>query len=107
MLFPVKAPREKNEYQLVLQAWDYDIFKSNDYICEWVFDLTEILKNVRLTQQPIALTKKYYDIMLKKHMRDAKLEFLDDDSFWLTTMGRDGKAIKVRLDVRVFPGVLA
>lgn len=49
LLFNVKAPRKKDEYQLVLQAWDFDLFKSNDYICEWVLDLKELVKNVRLT----------------------------------------------------------
>ena len=44
--------------------------------------------------------------MLKKKMGDVKLEFMDDDTFWLTTW-KDGKAIKVRLDVRIFPGKLA
>lgn len=107
LLFDVKAPRKKDEYQLVLQAWDFDLFKSNDYICEWVLDLKELIKNVRLTQQPAHLTKKYYLMMLKDKLRDVKLEFMEDDSFWLTTQGKDGKPIKVRLDVRVFPGKLA
>ena len=65
------------------------MFKSNDYICEWVLDLGEMLKNVRLTQQPVIMTKKYYEIMLKKKMGDVKLEFMDDDTFWLTTW-KDG-----------------
>lgn len=44
---------------------------------------------------------------LKDKLRDVKLEFMEDDSFWLTTPGKDGKPIKVRLDVRVLPGKLA
>lgn len=46
--------------------------------------------------------------MLKKteSMRDLKIEFMDDDTFWLSTM-KDGKAIKVRLDIRILPGKLA
>lgn len=50
VLFNVQAPR-KNPLMLVLQAWDFDLFKSNDYLCEWTLDLEEIFKNVRLTQQ--------------------------------------------------------
>lgn len=45
--------------------------------------------------------------MLKDKLRDVKLEFMEDDSFWLMTPGKDGKPIKVRLDVRVLPGKLA
>ena len=44
--------------------------------------------------------------MLKQHMPEGqKLEFTDDGSFWLTTMGgEDNKEeIKLRLDIRVFP----
>lgn len=35
------------------------------------------MKNVRLTQQPVFMNKKYYDLMLKKteSMRDQKIEF--------------------------------
>jgi hypothetical protein len=111
LMFDVKAPRKKDKdpYQLVVQAWDFDLFKSNDYICEWVLDLTEIVKNVRLTQQPAHLTKKYWMMLLKDKMRDVKPEFMEDDSFWLTLdkPGKDGKSPKVRLDIRVLPGALA
>ena len=40
-----------------MQAWDFDLFKSNDYICEWTLDLEEMFKNVRLTQQPVVMNK--------------------------------------------------
>lgn len=50
LLFDLKAPTQADKYEMVFQAWDFDVFKSNDYICEWVFDLTEVIKNVRLTQ---------------------------------------------------------
>lgn len=48
LLFDVQAPRK--DYLLVIQAWDFDIFKSNDFICEWTLDLMPIFNNVRLTQ---------------------------------------------------------
>ena len=41
-LFDLEAPR--SDYQLVLQAWDFDLFKKNDYICEWTLDLEPIFK---------------------------------------------------------------
>jgi hypothetical protein len=37
LIFDVKAPRK--DYLLVIQAWDFDLFKSNDYLEEWTIDL--------------------------------------------------------------------
>ena len=106
ILFDVKSPRQ-NPLLLVMQAWDFDLFKSNDYICEWTLDLDEMFKNVRLTQQQVILNKTYYNAFLKKKMPPGtSLEFRDDDSFILTTY-KDGKPIKIRLDLRIVPEVLA
>ena len=94
ILFDVKSPRE-NPLLLVMQAWDFDLFKSNDYICEWTLDLEKVFENVRLTQLPVILNKQYYNAFLKKENKDpnrSELEFRDDDTFTLTTY-KDGKAI--------------
>lgn len=92
---------------LVLQAWDFDLFKSNDYLCEWTLDLDEVFKNVRLTQQQVILNKAYYDAFLKKKMPvGTSLEFRDDDSFFLTTY-KEGKPIKLRIDLRIMPADIA
>ena len=107
IMFDVQSPRQ-NPLLLVMQAWDFDLFKSNDYICEWTLDLDEMFKNVRLTQQPVVMNKKYYDAFLKKKMPPGtKIEFRsDDDSFYLFTM-KDGKEITLRIDLRIFPMALA
>jgi hypothetical protein len=106
-LHTIKAPQKnRSEYQLVVQAWDFDLLKKNDYICEWVLDISHLLQQVRETQQPIQLTQKYYQTVLKEKMR-VKLEFTDDDSFWISVKGKDNKEIKLRLDVRIFPGAIA
>jgi len=42
--------------------------------------------------------------MFKDKMKDLKLEFTDDDSFWITTKGKKDREIKLRLDIRVLPG---
>ena len=100
--YDVQAPR-KEPLMLVLQAWDFDLFSANDYLCEWTFDLDELFKNVRMTQQPATLNKNYYDAFLKQKMpKNFMIEFKDDDSFVLTT-NKDGKAVKIRLDLRIFP----
>ena len=89
-----------------MQAWDFDLFKSNDYLCEWTLDLDEVFKNVRLTQQPVILSKQYYNAFLKKKMpAGTSLEFREDDTFILTTY-KDGKDIKLRIDLRIVPAAL-
>ena len=105
ILFDVKSPRQ-NPLLLVMQAWDFDLFKSNDYLCEWTLDLDEVFKNVRLTQQSVILSKQYYNAFLKKKMpAGSSLEFREDDSFVLTTY-KDGKDIKLRIDLRIVPVAL-
>jgi len=100
--FNVKSPRQ-NPLMLVLQAWDFDLFKSNDYICEWTIDLDEVFKNVRLTQQQVILSKTYYNAFLKKKMpAGTTLEFTSEDTFKLTTI-RDDKKIQISLDLRIMP----
>ena len=107
IMFDVQSPRE-NPLLLVMQAWDFDLFKSNDYICEWTLDLDEVFKNVRLTQQQVVLNKKYYDAFLQKKMPPGtSLEFRDsDDSFVLTTQ-KNGKDIQIRIDLRIVPVKIA
>jgi hypothetical protein len=40
-------------------------------------------------------------------MKGVNIEFTDDDSFWITTRGKKNEEIKLRLDIRVFPGLEA
>ena len=40
-------------------------------------------------------------------MPKAQIQFTDDDSFWITTKGKKGEDIKLRLDIRIFPGSIA
>lgn len=109
LMFDVQSPRQ-NPLLLVMQAWDFDIFKSNDYICEWTLDLDEVFKNVRLTQQPVTLNDKYYDAFLAKKMPPGvNIKFSKekgDDTFTLVTY-KDGKAIELRLDLRIMPATMA
>lgn len=88
LVYNVKAPRKN--YLLVVQAWDRDLFSSNDYICEWTLDLTEIFANVRMTQKSTHVNKKFYNSYFKDKLpSDVRLEFEEDDTFWLTTI-KDG-----------------
>ena len=58
-----------------------------------------------LTKKPISLTKKYYDSYLKEKLGDYKLDFYDDDSFYVNTVDKDGVYVgKVRISLNVTPG---
>jgi hypothetical protein len=48
MLFDLATPR--TETKLVLQAYDRDMFKSNEFIVEWVIDLKDLLEVVKMTK---------------------------------------------------------
>ena len=100
MLFDVSAPREDSV--LVFQAWDRDLFKKNDYLAEWTIDLHKLLNLVRLSQQPIGVTKKFYEQNPKYFPEGLEIEFEKDDSFWLT-IRKDGKPVKLRLDIQIMP----
>ena len=82
LLFKVNAPT--NNYNLTLQAWDRDFFKSNDLIGDATFDLKHLFEDVIETNRSLALNKKYYNSYLKGVLPpDVKLDFEDDDSFWI------------------------
>lgn len=86
--YDVQAPR-KDPLELVIQAWDFDLFSKNDYICEWVLDLEEMFKNVRHSQMPVVLNKVYFDSLIKKKLpKEAQMMFEfneNDDTFWIKT----------------------
>lgn len=67
LLFDFKAPDKKSSQAntLRLQLFDRDIFKSNDFLCEFTLDLELLIKDCRLTQKPMHLNKKYYNSFFK------------------------------------------
>ena len=50
---------------LTLQCWDRDLLKSNDLTCQWNLDITEVIRDAKITKGPIHLTKTYYESSLK------------------------------------------
>jgi len=54
LLFPFRHP-SKN-YKLTVQAYDLDLFKSNDFIGSHVIDLKELIKDSELAKRAISLT---------------------------------------------------
>ena len=62
MLFDVEMPRL--DKSLTLQAWDRDMFKSNEFICEWTLDLSVLFKTVQMSGSSVHLSKTYYEKVL-------------------------------------------
>lgn len=54
ILFPISYP-SKN-YELTVQAYDLDLFKSNDLIGQTTIDLKELISDSELAKRPISLT---------------------------------------------------
>jgi hypothetical protein len=100
MLFDVQTPRD--ETKLVLQAYDRDIFSSNDFICEWELNLKDLMNVVKMTQTQAHFNKKYFESRKSHEAYSASyIQFKDDSTFYLCKM-REGKIIKIALDLRVF-----
>jgi len=110
LLFPVKAPRDK--YNLSVQLWDRDLFKKNDFIGSAELDLADVFKDAIDTKKAINLNKKYWDSYLRTKMPGVKLQFEDDESFWVDCMGVGKKGDlerngSVRISVGVYPKEMA
>ena len=92
ILFDFKSPNynkaDRESYKLKMQIFDRDIFKSNDFICQFEIDLYLLVIDARLTQKQMCLNKKYYESYFnsaytKDNNVKLELEYFDEDSFWL------------------------
>jgi len=52
--------------------WDRDLIKSNDVICEWTLDLSELVYDSQLTGSIICLQDRYYEQSLKPRLMNRK-----------------------------------
>lgn len=69
LLFDVKAPRD--DYELVIQAWDRDLFSSNDVICQWTMDCSKLFELVRLSQHSNDFKQKILELGTTDEELDA------------------------------------
>lgn len=68
LLFDFKAPNPKPDASILrLQLFDRDLFKPNDFLCEFVLDLDLLVRDCRATAKPMHLNKKYFNT----HFKDA------------------------------------
>jgi hypothetical protein len=77
MLFNFEHPKKlKNQYDLTIQAFDRDFFKSNDIIGEARLNLFHLIEDCALTNRPISLSQKYYNGFLKT--KGVTVKFKDE-----------------------------
>jgi len=97
----------KNNYNLTIQCYDRDFFKSNDIIGETVLNLEQAISDCRLTGRPLGINKKYYN----DYMKDLPVKFTykDDNSFYIDLIGmhpeEKKKAVncKLRCQIDILP----
>ena len=95
MLFPFTHPNKN--YKLKVQAYDLDLFKSNDLIGEAVIDLETMVEDSELAKRPMSLTADYYDEFLKPEKKMSGLTFDKEDSrkFWVNLISKDASGKRV------------
>lgn len=93
-----------------MQAYDLDLFKSNDLIGQAVIDLGPMFEDSDLAKRPISLTADYYEDYLKPEKKFDNLTFVKDEprQFWvnLTAKGEKGELKingKLKLQIDILP----
>ncbi len=107
LIFPFQHPRKNQNYNLSLQLYDRDFFKSNDLIGDAILNIQMPIEDVSISKRPLKLTKQYYEKYLLKKQPELKLEFKDDTTFYLPVRQRDPKTgevsaegkIRIQLDI--------
>lgn len=112
-LHSIKMP--SSNYKLQVQAYDRDLFASNDLIGQAEIDLKPLIEDASLTKTGISLNRKYYDDYRSNagvFPEPSKMTFTSDgNSFWVDLMSKDGaKSVsngRLRLQIDVLPRVEA
>lgn len=108
LIYHIKHPRK--DYNMTLQMYDRDFFKSNDIIGECLMDLKLPIEDSSLSGRPLGLTKTYYNAYLKD--TGLKLVYKDENTFWVEIRGKDDKTGKievtgkVRIQIDIYPKAL-
>lgn len=77
LLFPFTYP-SKN-YKMTVQAYDLDLFKSNDLIGQTVLNLEPMFDDAEIAKRGMSLTKEYYDQYLNPEGLMSDIEFDSED----------------------------
>ena len=108
LLFPFTHP--STNYKLTVQAYDLDLFKSNDLIGTSVIDLKEIILDSELAKRTMALSQDYYDEYLVAEKGMTGLTFVKDEprQFWVNLNSKDKKGMpcingRLKLQIDIVP----
>lgn len=82
------------DLDLTIQAYDLDLFKSNDFIGQFVLNMRPMIEDSELAKRPINLTKEYYEQYLKPECKIEGLTFKGGDnppnsSFWVNLESKE------------------
>ena len=106
LLFPFTYPNKN--YKLTVQAFDLDLFKSNDLIGNTTIDLEPLFEDADLAKRGMSLTKDYYDeyLLPEKGLDGLTFDKEDGKKFWVNLMSKDEKGkmvcngrLKMSLDI--------
>lgn len=108
LLFPVTYPTK--DTKMTVQAYDLDLFKSNDLIGQTVIDLKPLLDDCEIAKRGMSLTQDYYDEYLKPECGMDGLTFDKEDKkqFWVELTGKDenGKIVsngRLKMTIDILP----
>lgn len=100
--FNIKNPGTAGN--LNLQLWDRDVFVSNDFIGGTCLDLRAPIKDATDTRRVIRFNQKYIQSVYENQLEELKIEFHDEDSFWLQFKDKKGDYVgKVRVQIDIVP----
>lgn len=100
--FRIKNPGSAGN--LNIQIWDRDVFIANDYIGGSCLDLNTAIKDATETRRTINVNQKYFESVYKDNPEDMKLQFHDQDSFFVECLNSKGEAAgKVRVQIDIVP----
>ena len=69
LLIPVKS--QKEDYNVTVQAWDWDLIGGNELIGESQIDIGPLMDDILLTNRTQALTYKYWNEYLQRIYSDS------------------------------------
>lgn len=91
LIYNVKHPRK--DYNLTLQMYDRDFFKSNDIIGDVMIDLRLPFEDASLSGRPLGINKTYFNAYLKD--KGFNFKYKDENSFYIPIKGKDDKTGKI------------
>ena len=94
---------------MTVQAYDLDLFKSNDLIGQTTIDLEPLFDDAELAKRGMSLTQDYYDEYLKPERKWKGLKFEKENprTFWVDlTSKENGKDVcngRLKLQIDILP----